>query len=137
MIHPNLIPGHSKEYEPLQLVQIYFDTATFDEISRKVFTPSIFINNPTAFVFRDVKNTVETQISVIGGTMGLFSGVHLKYPLTEYSPYYNFESKVGAQRDPRHLGLYNERIVDTELSLLLSFFLKLLHPHQPHDMVYY
>ena len=69
-----------------------------------------------------MKNTVETQISVIGGTMGLFSGVHLKYPLTEYSPYYNFESKVGAQRDPRHLGLYNERIVDTEISLLLSFF---------------
>ena len=123
MIHPNLIPGHSKEYEPLQLVQIYFDTATFDEISRKVFTPSIFTsNNPTAFVFRDVKNTVETQISVIGGTMGLFSGVHLKYPLTEYSPHQKFESKVGAQRDPRNLGLYIERIVVTELSLLLSFF---------------
>ena len=26
------------DYEPLQLVQIYFDTATFDEISRNAFT---------------------------------------------------------------------------------------------------
>ena len=48
-----------------------FDTATFDEISR------------------DVKNTVETQISVIGGTMGLFTGlqliekVELKTPLNQ------------------------------------------------------
>ena len=36
-----------------------FDTVTFGEISR------------------DVKNTVETQISVIGGTMGLFTGLQL------------------------------------------------------------
>ena len=55
----------------MQLVQIYFDTATFDEISR------------------DVKNTVETQISVIGGTMGLFTGlqlienIELKTPLNQ------------------------------------------------------
>ena len=52
-------PAYEQPYEPLQLVQIYFDTATFDEISR------------------DVKNTVETQISVIGGTMGLFTGLQL------------------------------------------------------------
>jgi hypothetical protein len=37
-------------------VQIYFSTATFDEIKS------------------DIKNTLETQISVIGGTMGLFTG---------------------------------------------------------------
>ena len=55
----------------MQLVQIYFDTATFDEISR------------------DVKNTMETQISVIGGTMGLFTGlqltenIELKTPLNQ------------------------------------------------------
>ena len=53
----NLFPAYEQPYGPLQLVQIYFDTATFDEISR------------------DVKDTMETQISVIGGTMGLFTGL--------------------------------------------------------------
>ena len=58
--YPNkLFSAYEQPYEPLQLVQIYFDTATFDEISR------------------DVKNTMETQISVIGGTMGLFTGLQL------------------------------------------------------------
>ena len=55
----NLFPAYEQPYGPLQLVQIYFDTATFDEISR------------------DVKDTMETQISVIGGTMGLFTGPQL------------------------------------------------------------
>ena len=40
----------------LQLVQIYFDTATFDDIER------------------DKKIKVEAQLSLIGGTMGLLSG---------------------------------------------------------------
>ena len=40
----------------LQLVQIYFDTATFDEVER------------------DKKIKVEAQMSLIGGTMGLLSG---------------------------------------------------------------
>ena len=40
----------------LQLVQIYFDTATFDEVER------------------DKKIKVEAQLSLIGGTMGLLSG---------------------------------------------------------------
>ena len=72
------------DYEPLQLVQIYFDTATFDEISRNAFTSLnntcwckqiyILVSRWIGVIFRDVKNTVETQISVIGGTMGLFSG---------------------------------------------------------------
>ena len=59
--HPILrpFPAYEQPYYPLQLVQIYFETATFDEISR------------------DVKNTIETQISVIGGTMGLFTGFQL------------------------------------------------------------
>ena len=48
--------ARTKNYKPLQLVQIYFDTATFDRIER------------------DVKNTLETQISTIGGTMGLLTG---------------------------------------------------------------
>ena len=42
--------------ENLQLVQIYFDTATFDEIER------------------DVKVTLEAQLGLIGGTMGLLTG---------------------------------------------------------------
>ena len=37
----------------LQLVQIYFDTATFDNIER------------------DKKTKMEAQLSLIGGTMGL------------------------------------------------------------------
>ena len=40
----------------LRLVRIYFDTATFDEIER------------------DEKIKIEAQLSLIGGTMGLFSG---------------------------------------------------------------
>ena len=44
--------GHSG----LILVQIFFDTALFDKISQ------------------DKKATFETQISVLGGTLGLFSG---------------------------------------------------------------
>ena len=38
------------------MVQIYFDTATFDEIER------------------DVKVTLEAQLGLIGGTMGLLTG---------------------------------------------------------------
>ena len=44
------------EYAPLQLVQIYFDTATYDEIER------------------DVKVTLEAQLGLIGGIMGLLTG---------------------------------------------------------------
>ena len=40
----------------LQLVQIYFDTATFDDIER------------------DKKIKMEAQLSLIGGTMGLLTG---------------------------------------------------------------
>ena len=40
----------------LRLVRIYFDTATFDDIER------------------DKKIKMEAQLSLIGGTMGLFSG---------------------------------------------------------------
>ena len=50
------MPGTVLEYAPLQLVQIYFDTATYDEIER------------------DVKVTLEAQLGLIGGTMGLLTG---------------------------------------------------------------
>ena len=38
------------------MVHIYFDTSTYDLIEK------------------DIKNTVETQMGVIGGTMGLLTG---------------------------------------------------------------
>ena len=43
-------------YHPLQVVQIYFSTATYDEI------------------VNDVSVSLGDQISAIGGTMGLFAG---------------------------------------------------------------
>ena len=49
-------PAASINYVPLKLVQIYFDTATYDEIER------------------DVKVTLEAQLGLIGGTMGLLTG---------------------------------------------------------------
>ena len=43
-------------YIPLQVVHIYFDTATYDNIER------------------DVKVTLNAQLGLIGGTMGLLTG---------------------------------------------------------------
>ena len=60
------------EFAPLKLVQIYFDTATYDEIKR------------------DVKVTLEAQLGLIGGTMGLLtgfsilSGVEIVYFITKF-----------------------------------------------------
>ena len=51
-----LFAGTELEESTLQLVEIYFDTATFDDIER------------------DRKIKTEAQLSLIGGTMGLFSG---------------------------------------------------------------
>ena len=50
----NLFQG--KSYSTLQLVQIYIETAAFDNIER------------------DKKIKTEAQLSLIGGTMGLFTG---------------------------------------------------------------
>ena len=44
------------EEPDLQLVQIWFNTATFDEIER------------------DLKMTAETLLAMVGGFMGLFTG---------------------------------------------------------------
>ena len=49
-------PAGTTKYSSLQLVQIYFDTATFDEIKR------------------DKKITLTGQLGLIGGTMGLLTG---------------------------------------------------------------
>ena len=45
-----------RPYQPLQIIQIYFDTATYDNI------------------IRDVSVTLADQLGAIGGTMGLFAG---------------------------------------------------------------
>ena len=52
--YEEVVKGRS--YSTLQLVQIYFETATFDDIER------------------DKKIKVEGQLSLIGGTMGLLTG---------------------------------------------------------------
>ena len=49
-------PGEERKASTLRLVQIYFDTATFDDIER------------------DKKIKTEAQLSLIGGTMGLLTG---------------------------------------------------------------
>ena len=45
-----------RPYSSLQLIQIFFDTATFDEIAR------------------DQRIKFDAQLSLIGGTMGLLTG---------------------------------------------------------------
>ena len=54
--YTNKISGEELLPSILQLVQIYFDTATFDDIER------------------DKKIKTEAQLSLIGGTMGLLTG---------------------------------------------------------------
>ena len=46
----------NQSFAPFQVVQIYFDTATYDKIEK------------------DQKVTLEAQLGVIGGTMGLLTG---------------------------------------------------------------
>ena len=48
--------GATLEYAPMRMVQIYFNTPTYDK------------------VVKDVRVTLEAQIGLIGGTMGLFCG---------------------------------------------------------------
>ena len=50
------LSGEELPESTLQLVQIYFDTATYDEVER------------------DKKIKTEAQLSLIGGTMGLLTG---------------------------------------------------------------
>ena len=57
LLEDNLRPRVGRvPYQPLQVVQIYFSTATYDKI------------------VNDVSVTLGDQISAIGGTMGLFAG---------------------------------------------------------------
>ena len=55
-LHKNNYQGEELPPSTLELVQIYFDTATFDDIER------------------DKKIKTEAQLSLIGGTMGLLTG---------------------------------------------------------------
>ena len=50
------LSGHEVQDSTIELVQVYFDTATFDNIER------------------DKKIKFDAQISLIGGTMGLLTG---------------------------------------------------------------
>ena len=50
------LSGQEAQESTIELVQIYFDTATFDNIER------------------DQKIKFDAQISLIGGTMGLLTG---------------------------------------------------------------
>ena len=66
------IPGDELPESDLKLVQIFFDTASFDEIER------------------DKKIKFEGQLSLVGGTMGLLtgfsiiSGVEILYFVTKF-----------------------------------------------------
>ena len=51
-----IISGDELSESTLQLVQIYFDTATFEDVEK------------------DKKIKMEAQLSLIGGTMGLLTG---------------------------------------------------------------
>ena len=51
-----ILSGEELHPSTLRLVEIYFDTATFDDIER------------------DKKIKTEAQLSLIGGTMGLLTG---------------------------------------------------------------
>ena len=64
--------GQKRPFSELQIVQIFFGTATFDEIER------------------DERVKMDTQLSLVGGTMGLFtgfsilSGVEIVYHATKF-----------------------------------------------------
>ena len=59
-------------FVPLQVIEIFFDTGTYDDIER------------------DVKVTINAQLGLIGGTMGLLtgfsilSGVEIIYYLAKF-----------------------------------------------------
>ena len=68
------------EYAPLQVVMIYIDTATFDEIKKDVkVTKDFFERKQSVFlIWYDydfhTKVTMEAALGLVGGTMGLLTG---------------------------------------------------------------
>ena len=53
----SIFTGWAVHQQELLIVQIYPDTTSFDRIDR------------------DTKNTMETQLALVGGTMGLLTGM--------------------------------------------------------------
>ena len=68
------------EHAPLKAVYIYFDTATYDEIKRDekvLFWTHLFFGRHIVFMNLlriYLKVTMEAQLGLIGGTMGLLTG---------------------------------------------------------------
>ena len=81
------------EHTPLEVVYIYFDTATYDEIERdeKVMMETFLEISTHCSIGNDSKVTMEAQLGLIGGTMGLLtgfsilSGVEIIYYLLRFS----------------------------------------------------
>ena len=71
-----MFPASELEHAPLEAVEIYFDTATYDEIERdvKVGLKIDIIFNNIVHVGHNFKVTMEAQLGLIGGTMGLLTG---------------------------------------------------------------
>ena len=82
----------------LQLVQIHFDTATFDDIER------------------DKKIKTEAQVSLIGGTMGLFSGFSIISGIEIVFFVAKFLFKVVAHCNKRYLQGQNDKSTDKKES---------------------
>ena len=55
----------------LQVVHIYFDTATYDEIQRDV---KVHLFSKIQIILPWLQVTLEAQLGLIGGTMGLLTG---------------------------------------------------------------
>ena len=63
------------EHAPLEAVYIYFDTATYDEIQRDVKVSLNLVSiSIEVYVTFNSKVTLEAQLGLIGGTMGLLTG---------------------------------------------------------------
>ena len=70
-----LFPATTLEHAPLEAVYIYFDTATYDEIERD---EKVVLEENSgfscSFILVNLKVTLEAQLGLIGGTMGLLTG---------------------------------------------------------------
>ena len=88
-----LILASTIEYAPVKIVQIYFNTATYDEIKK------------------DVKISLEAQLGLVGGTMGLFTGfsilsmVEIIYFVLRFFFSFKINKNVKAQKTQERLKL--------------------------------
>ena len=77
----------------MKIVQIYFNTATYDEIKK------------------DVKISLEAQLGLVGGTMGLFTGfsilsmVEIIYFVLRFFFSFKINKNVKAQKTQERLKL--------------------------------